>query len=118
MNAGIAALQESIWSHAGHEFNINSPKQLGEVLFDHLKLDPDAARTATGQYATSEDVLLKIQDRHPIVPLILEHRLCSKLKSTYVDKLPTNPWIHQPFEDYDSLRPHQLEAWIRKGSKG
>ena len=72
----------------GGNFNPSSPKQLGEVLFDYLKLDPDAARTATGQYATSEDVLFKIQDRHPIVPMILEHRMCSKLKSTYVDKLP------------------------------
>jgi DNA polymerase-1 len=61
---------------------------LGEILFDHLKLDPDAARTASGQYATSEDVLIRIQDRHPIVPLILEHRTCAKLKSTYADKLP------------------------------
>jgi DNA polymerase-1 len=72
----------------GGNFNPSSPKQLGEVLFEHLKIDPDAARTATGQYATSEDVLVKIQDRHPIIPLILEHRMCSKLKSTYVDKLP------------------------------
>ena len=81
-------LEIKIRELGGGNFNPSSPKQLGEILFDHLKLDPDAARTATGQYATSEDVLFKIQDRHPIIPLILEHRMCSKLKSTYVDKLP------------------------------
>ncbi len=73
---------------AGGGFNIASPKQLGEVLFDRLKLDPHAGRTATGQYATSEDVLQKLVGRHPVIALILEHRTCSKLKSTYVDKLP------------------------------
>jgi len=81
-------LEIKIRELGGGNFNPSSPKQLGEVLFDHLKLDPDAARTATGQYATSEDVLFRIQDRHPIIPMILEHRMCSKLKSTYVDKLP------------------------------
>jgi len=81
-------LEIKIRELGGGNFNPSSPKQLGEVLFDHLKLDPEAARTASGQYATSEDVLVKIQDRHPIVPLLLEHRACSKLKSTYVDKLP------------------------------
>ena len=82
-------LEIKIRELGGGNFNPSSPKQLGEILFDHLKLDPDAARTATGQYATGEDVLFKIQDRHPIIPMILEHRMCSKLKSTYVDKLPT-----------------------------
>ncbi|MDD4018320.1 MAG: DNA polymerase I [Kiritimatiellae bacterium] len=81
-------LEIKIRELGGGNFNPSSPKQLGEVLFDRLKLDPDAARTATGQYATGEDVLFKIQDRHPIIPMILEHRMCSKLKSTYVDKLP------------------------------
>jgi DNA polymerase-1 len=81
-------LEIKIRELGGGNFNPSSPKQLGEVLFDHLKLDPEAARTASGQYATSEDVLVKIQDRHPIVPLLLDHRACSKLKSTYVDKLP------------------------------
>jgi DNA polymerase-1 len=84
----LLELEIKIRELGGGNFNPSSPKQLGEVLFDHLKLDPDAARTATGQYATSEDVLFKIQDRHPIIPLILEHRVCSKLRSTYVDKLP------------------------------
>jgi len=69
-------------------FNLASPKQMGELLFDRLKLDPDAKRTAGGQYATDEDTLQRLAGRHPIVDLILEHRACSKLKSTYVDKLP------------------------------
>jgi DNA polymerase-1 len=81
-------LEIKIRELGGGNFNPSSPKQLGEVLFDYLKLDPDAARTTNGQYATSEDVLQRIQDRHPIVPMILDHRACSKLKSTYVDKLP------------------------------
>ena len=81
-------LEIKIRELGGGNFNPSSPKQLGEILFDHLKIDPDAARTATGQYATSEEVLFKLQDRHPIMPLILEFRMCSKLKSTYVDKLP------------------------------
>ena len=81
-------LEIQIRDLGGGNFNPSSPKQLGEVLFDYLKLDPNATRTASGQYATSEDVLERICDRHPIVPLILDYRACSKLKSTYVDKLP------------------------------
>ena len=69
-------------------FNLASPKQMGELLFDRLKLDPDARRTASGQYATDEETLLRLAGRHPIIDLILDHRACSKLKSTYVDKLP------------------------------
>ncbi len=89
LNRELLELEQKIVEAAGTAFNVNSPKQLGEVLFDRLKLDPHAGLTATGQqYATSEEVLQKLVDRHPIVPLILEHRTCSKLKSTYVDKLP------------------------------
>jgi DNA polymerase-1 len=85
----LAQLERRILEAGGGGFNVNSPKQLGEVLFDRLKLLPNAARTAaSGQYATSEDVLQKLAGRHPIVGLILEHRACSKLKSTYADKLP------------------------------
>ena len=69
-------------------FNLASPKQMGELLFDRLKLDPEAKRTASGQYATDEETLQKLAGRHPIIDLILDHRACSKLKSTYVDKLP------------------------------
>ncbi len=78
-----------IKEEAGFTFNIDSPKQLGEVLFDHLKIDAKAKKTKTGQYATSEDVLVKHENAHPIIPLILEYRQLRKLKSTYVDPLPT-----------------------------
>ena len=69
-------------------FNLSSPKQLGEVLFDHLKLDPKAKKTKTGQYATGEDVLLKLSHKSKIVEDILIYRELTKLKSTYVDALP------------------------------
>jgi DNA polymerase-1 len=72
----------------GSALNLASPKQMGELLFGQMKLDPEAKRTASGQYATDEETLQKLAGRHPIIDLILDHRACSKLKSTYVDKLP------------------------------
>ncbi|MFO7536003.1 MAG: DNA polymerase I [Kiritimatiellia bacterium] len=84
----LADLEAKIVKESGGDFNISSPKQLGDVLFDRLKLDPNATRTATGQYATNEEVLQKLIGKHAVVELILDHRTCSKLKSTYVDKLP------------------------------
>lgn len=85
LNAGINSLQESIWAHAGHEFNINSPKQLGTVLFDELML-PYGKKTKTG-WSTNADVLEKLQDKHPIVKEILDYRMLTKLKSTYAEGL-------------------------------
>lgn len=85
LNAGINALQESIWSHAGHEFNINSPKQLGAVLFEELML-PYGKKTKTG-WSTNADVLEKLQDKHPIVKEVLDYRMLTKLKSTYAEGL-------------------------------
>lgn len=85
----LVDLDARIKEEAGVTFNIDSPKQLGEVLFDHLKIDPKAKKTKTGQYATSEDVLVKHEKTHPIIPMILEYRQLRKLKSTYVDPLPT-----------------------------
>ena len=85
----LVDLDARIKEEAGITFNIDSPKQLGEVLFDHLKIDPKAKKTKTGQYATSEDVLVKHEKTHPIIPMILEYRQLRKLKSTYVDPLPT-----------------------------
>ena len=85
LNAGIAQLQQSIWNHAGHEFNINSPKQLGSVLFDELLL-PYGKKTKTG-WSTNADVLEKLQGKHPIVDEVLEYRMLTKLKSTYADGL-------------------------------
>lgn len=84
----IAALEKKIYQDAGVEFNLNSPKQLGEILFEHLKLDPKAKKTATGQYATGEEILSKLRDKHPIINDILDYRQLQKLKSTYVDALP------------------------------
>lgn len=80
--------EESVYAQAGVRFNLASPKQLGEVLFDKLQLDPKAKKTKTGQYATGEDVLLKLANQHKIVDDILGFRELTKLKSTYVDALP------------------------------
>ena len=81
--------EEAVYKQAGVRFNLASPKQLGEVLFDKLKLDADAKKTKTGQYQTGEDVLLKLAARdHKIVDDILAFRELTKLKSTYVDSLP------------------------------
>ena len=81
--------EESVYQQAGVRFNLSSPKQLGEVLFDKLQLDPKAKKTKTGQYATGEDVLLKLSHQNKIVDDILVYRELSKLKSTYVDALPS-----------------------------
>lgn len=80
--------EENVFEQAGVRFNLASPKQLGEVLFEKLKLDPKAKTTKTGQYATGEDVLAKLAHQHKIVDDILGFRELTKLKSTYVDALP------------------------------
>ncbi len=80
--------EDSVYLQAGVRFNLASPKQLGEVLFEKLQLDPKAKKTKTGQYATGEDVLLKLAHQSKIVEDILAFRELSKLKSTYVDALP------------------------------
>lgn len=81
--------QDAIYELAGVEFNIASPKQLGEILFDHMKLVDKPKKTKTGQYATGEEILSKLANEHEIVNKILEFREYQKLKSTYVDALPT-----------------------------
>ncbi|MCF8303981.1 MAG: DNA polymerase I [Bacteroidales bacterium] len=81
-------IEQEIQEMAGMKFNINSPKQLGEVLFEKLKITDKPKKTKTKQYSTSEDVLQKLSDKHPIVPKILDYRSVTKLKSTYVDALP------------------------------
>jgi DNA polymerase-1 len=83
-----AQAEENVYRQAGVRFNLSSPKQLGEVLFDKLQLDPKAKKTKTGQYATGEDVLIKLSHQSKIVDDILVYRELSKLKSTYVDALP------------------------------
>jgi DNA polymerase-1 len=89
MEITLAELEKSIKAEAGMDFNVDSPKQLGDVLFEVLKISSKAKKTKTGQYATSEDVLQKHENDHPIIPMILEYRQLRKLKSTYVDPLPT-----------------------------
>jgi DNA polymerase-1 len=81
-------LKEKIFKIAGLEFNISSPKQLGEVLFDRLKISSKPKKTKTGQYSTSEDILAELVDENIIIKLILEYRSISKLLNTYIDSLP------------------------------
>ena len=88
LETDIKLLEQTIYEKAGVNFNIASPKQLGEVLFDKLKLDPKAKKTKTGQYKTGEDVLLALAYKSDIVQDILSFRQLQKLKSTYVDALP------------------------------
>ncbi|MBR5436647.1 MAG: DNA polymerase I, partial [Muribaculaceae bacterium] len=82
------ALERECHELAGMEFNTASPAQVGEVLFDRLKIDSKAKKTKTGQYSTTEEILLKLRDRHPLVDKILELRGIRKLLSTYVNALP------------------------------
>ncbi len=80
--------EQNVYDQAGVKFNLASPRQLGEVLFEKLQLDPKAKKTKTGQYATGEDVLQKLANKHKIVHDILAFRELTKLRSTYVDALP------------------------------
>ncbi|MBT6438220.1 MAG: DNA polymerase I, partial [Flavobacteriales bacterium] len=84
----IAKLHKNIIAEAGTEFNLDSPKQLGQILFEVLKVTDKPKKTKTGQYSTSEDVLSKLANDHKIIPNILDYRSLKKLKSTYVDALP------------------------------
>ena len=102
LRADLEKIQKSIFTIAGTEFNIGSPKQLGEILFDRMKLQDKTKKTKTGQYATGEDVLQKLAGEHEIVRKILEFREYEKLRSTYVDALPkmmskTDGRIHSDF---------------------
>ncbi len=102
LDTDISRLQESIYTQAGTEFNIASPKQLGEVLFEQMKLVDKPKKTKTGQYSTAEDVLSYLAKDHQIIREILEYRGLSKLKSTYVDALPNvvNPQTGRVHTDY------------------
>lgn len=88
LQADIITVEDKIYEACGLRFNIGSPKQLGDVLFDHLKIDDKAKKTKTGQYATGEEVLSKMEDKHPAIKLVLDYRELVKLKNTYVDTLP------------------------------
>jgi DNA polymerase I len=89
LRADLARLETSIYEHALGKFNIGSPKQLGEILFGKLALDPKAKKTKTGQYATDEATLTALAPLHPIVAEVLQHREASKLLGTYIDALPS-----------------------------
>jgi DNA polymerase I len=84
----VVEVEKQIFELAGQSFNISSPKQLGEILFEKLRITDKPSRTATKQYSTGEEILVKLLYRHPIVQLILDFRSLTKLKSTYVDTLP------------------------------
>ncbi len=84
----LQGLEEEIIEMAGMEYNVNSPKQTGEVLFDHMKITDKAKKTKTGQYSTSEGELEKLRNKHPIIDKILEYRGVKKLLSTYIDAFP------------------------------
>lgn len=84
----LNGLEQRIYDLAGETFNINSPRQVGELLFDKLKLDPKAKKSKTGQYSTSEEVLAGLKEKHEIVSMILEQRELKKLISTYIAALP------------------------------
>ena len=89
LNGELQVLEQQIYTAAETTFNINSPKQVGEVLFDQLKLDAKAKKSKTGQYSTSEEVLLGLKGKHEVVDMILEYRELKKLISTYISALPT-----------------------------
>ena len=82
-------LEQRIYAAVDMQFNINSPRQVGELLFDRLRLDTKAKKSKTGQYSTSEDILMGLKERHPVVGLILEYRELKKLISTYIAALPS-----------------------------
>ena len=85
----LREIEQTVYETAGMEFNINSPKMVGEVLFDRLKIVEKSKKTKSGQYTTSEDVLENLKSKHPAVEKILEYRKVKKLLSTYVDALPS-----------------------------
>jgi DNA polymerase-1 len=103
----IDSLTQSIHQHAGKSFNLNSTKQLGEILFQQLQLAEKAKKTTTGQFKTDEATLTALQGTHPIIDEILEYREASKLKSTYVDALPNHV---QPKTQRIHTTFHQLIA--------
>ncbi|MBC3783909.1 DNA polymerase I [Spirosoma utsteinense] len=88
LETDMRLVQQEIFDIAGESFNVGSPKQLGEILFDKLKLDKNAKKTKTGQYATGEEILSKLEAEHEIARKILDYRELIKLKNTYVDALP------------------------------
>jgi DNA polymerase I len=106
----IDSLRKSIFEAAGHEFNIESPKQLGVVLFDELQLEANPKKTATGQYSTRESELVRLSGKHKVISDVLEFRNAVKLKSVYVDQLPGH--VHPRT---GRLHTHYLQTWTATG---
>lgn len=106
----LSELESAIYEMAGERFNINSPKQLGEILFHKMQISENAQKTKTNQYSTSEEVLIKLSEKNPIIKSILDYRTIQKLISTYIEALPklvnkkTNK-IHTSFD----------QAWVSTG---
>ena len=105
LETDITLVDAEIQKLAGTKFNISSPKQVGEILFEYLKITDKAKKTKTGQYATGEDVLSKLENAHPIVSKILDYRELVKLKSTYVDAIPdlVNPNTHHIHTSFNQV---------------
>ena len=110
LNTEIDQLQHQIFEASGHEFNIDSPKQLGVVLYEELELEKNPKKTATGQYSTREAELLRLSGKHQIIADVLDYRNARKLKSVYVDQLPG--WLN---EKTGRLHTHYSQAWIATG---
>jgi DNA polymerase I len=109
-HAELSKLEKKIWEHAGVEFNIASPKQLGEILFDKLALTAKGLKkTEGGARSTRESELEKLRDAHPVVPLIFEYRELAKLLSTYIDPLPT--WV----DSNDRVHTHFIQTGAATG---
>lgn len=110
LEAEINGLRQAIYDAAGREFNIDSPKQLGQILYEELELESNPRKTATGQYSTRESELQRLAGKHPIVNDVLEYRNAVKLKSVYVDQLPehVNPRTGR-------LHTHYLQTWTATG---
>lgn len=103
LKTDIEKAENTIYELTEEKFNISSPKQLGIILFDKLKITEKAKKTKTGQYSTGEEILVKLEKKHPVVSEILKYRSLSKLKSTYVDALPelVNPRDHRIHTSYN-----------------
>ncbi|MEM1069273.1 MAG: DNA polymerase I [Planctomycetota bacterium] len=110
LDGEIETLQQEIFDAAGHEFNIDSPKQLGVVLYEELELEKNPKRTSTGQYSTRETELERLRNKHQIISDVLDYRNARKLKSVYVDQLPlaVNPKTGR-------VHTHYSQSWTATG---
>ena len=110
LETDIGSLRKEIFEQAGHEFNIDSPKQLGVVIYDELEIEKNPKKTATGQYSTREPELLRLANKHKIIRDVLDYRNAVKLKSVYVDQLP-----HHVNPETGRLHTHYSQAWTATG---